>query len=336
MPSLQVLRGPGEGTVLPLNGQRWVLGRNPGCDVVLPITSVSREHARIVRRGDDYVIEDRHSRNGTFVNNQAIDGPRVLRNNDRIRICDFIAAFFDQNTNTQCIEAPNEPVEDNLTSALMLGPPTIMTEAEWLTSADPEAMLACLGSRISDRKLRLFACACCRRIWHLIPHARARATVEAAERYADGLDFGKELHDVATGSWAPIVCSAGVSERQALEALQAAACLGHQLRGSAGASLSFVWQVDKDRVAQANLLRDLVGNPYRPASVDPAWRTCNGGLVSAMAQQMYDDRTFHLLPILADAFEEAGCTEASILEHLRGPGSHARGCWAVDALIGKA
>jgi hypothetical protein len=49
-----------------------------------------------------------------------------------------------------------------------------------------------------------------------------------------------------------------------------------------------------------------------------------------------DERAFGGLPILADAVEEAGCTDADILGHLRGPGAHYRGCWALDSLRGKA
>src|SRR5437660_5451257 len=96
MPSLQILKGPNEGTVIPLEGERFILGRNPDCAVVIPVTSVSREHAQIVRISGKYFIEDKQSRNGTFVNNQAINARTVLKNNDRIRICDFIAAFLDQ------------------------------------------------------------------------------------------------------------------------------------------------------------------------------------------------------------------------------------------------
>jgi sigma-B regulation protein RsbU (phosphoserine phosphatase) len=96
MPSLQILKGPNEGTVIPLEGDRFVLGRNPDCGVVIPVTSVSREHAQILRVQGKYFIEDKQSRNGTFVNNQAINSRTALKNNDRIRICDFIAAFVDQ------------------------------------------------------------------------------------------------------------------------------------------------------------------------------------------------------------------------------------------------
>jgi serine phosphatase RsbU (regulator of sigma subunit) len=95
MASLQILKGANEGAMIPLDGDRFVLGRNPDCAIVIPVTSVSREHAQIVRVAGKYFIEDRQSRNGTFVNNQAISARVPLKNNDKIRICDFLAAFID-------------------------------------------------------------------------------------------------------------------------------------------------------------------------------------------------------------------------------------------------
>jgi serine phosphatase RsbU (regulator of sigma subunit)/pSer/pThr/pTyr-binding forkhead associated (FHA) protein len=113
MPSLHVLKGPNEGAIIPLDGDRFVLGRNPDCGIVIPVTSVSREHALIVRVQGKFFIEDKQSRNGTFVNNQAISQRTALRNNDRIRICDFIAAFLD---NQGSVEQPAEEPEDGLST----------------------------------------------------------------------------------------------------------------------------------------------------------------------------------------------------------------------------
>jgi len=80
------------------------------------------------------------------------------------------------------------------------------------------------------------------------------------------------------------------------------------------------------------LLRDIFGNPFRAVIIDPQWQSST---VTTFAQAIYDDRAFDRLPILADALEDAGCTDASILEHCRGGGVHARGCWVVDLLLGK-
>jgi len=95
MASLQVLKGANEGALIPLDGDKFIMGRNPDCGIVIPITSVSREHAQILRIQGKYFIEDKQSRNGTYVNNQAITGRTALKNNDKIRICDFLANFLD-------------------------------------------------------------------------------------------------------------------------------------------------------------------------------------------------------------------------------------------------
>jgi hypothetical protein len=85
----------------------------------------------------------------------------------------------------------------------------------------------------------------------------------------------------------------------------------------------------------ASMRREIFGNPFRPVAIAPAWLAWNDGTVPKLAQTIYDDRRFDLLPILADALEEAGCDHADILTHCRGPGPHVRGCWVVDLLLGK-
>ena len=84
------------------------------------------------------------------------------------------------------------------------------------------------------------------------------------------------------------------------------------------------------------MLRDIFGPlPFRPVTLDTRWLTWNHGTVPAIAHRMYEERAFHDLPILADALEDAGCTDADILAHCRQPGEHVRGCWVVDLLLGK-
>jgi hypothetical protein len=92
-----------------------------------------------------------------------------------------------------------------------------------------------------------------------------------------------------------------------------------------------IWAGEEE--IQADLLRCVVGNPFRPVPFDPSWRT---PAVLHLAQAIYDDRAFDQLPILADALEEAGCTNGEVLDHCRGPGPHVRGCWVVDLLLGKS
>ncbi len=95
MALLQYMTGAEQGKQLELKQDKTVLGRNPDCHVVISGTAVSRAHAHILRIQDKFFIEDIKSRNGTFVNNEPIAGRTQLKNNDRIKICDFICAFFE-------------------------------------------------------------------------------------------------------------------------------------------------------------------------------------------------------------------------------------------------
>jgi hypothetical protein len=88
----------------------------------------------------------------------------------------------------------------------------------------------------------------------------------------------------------------------------------------------------EENMARAALLRDIVHNPFRPLPGNPAWNTRS---VMALAQAIYTDRAFDRLPILADALEDAGCSDADILARCRGGGEHVRGCWVVDLLTGR-
>ena len=81
------------------------------------------------------------------------------------------------------------------------------------------------------------------------------------------------------------------------------------------------------------LIRDIFGNPFQPVAFDPSWRTSTA---VAIASTMYDSRDFAAMPLLADAFEDAGCNHADILDHCRGTGPHVRGCWVVDLVLGKS
>lgn len=93
MAVLRALKGLNPGQVFSLDGDRVVLGRHPECNIVLEVGAVSRQHAQIVRAGDQYFVEDLHSRNGTFVNEQLVRGRRKLAENDQIRICDLVFVF---------------------------------------------------------------------------------------------------------------------------------------------------------------------------------------------------------------------------------------------------
>jgi hypothetical protein len=242
-----------------------------------------------------------------------------------------------------------------------------MTEAEWLTCADPSAMLVYLRGKASDRKFRLFAAACCRRAWHLFKGVpRGRRAVEEAERFADsGLrrrsraliaacaeaDRGQRPGSTRGHAALAAACACGCRAAEAADAcaLNAAIALALQTQPHGRAcwdniqSGAFLDIMRSERAALCGPLRDLFGNPFRPAPpVDPAWLAWNGGAVPKLAQAIYDGRELPRwtldntrLAILADALEEAGCTDQDILSHCRGGGEHVRGCFVVDLLTGR-
>lgn len=229
-----------------------------------------------------------------------------------------------------------------------------MTESKWLEASTPQGMLTHLRAA-SARKLRLFACACCRQLWAMIHDERSRRAIEAAESWADGFLSNAELRlgqiaaraaqdEYTTSPTARF----GDATSEALCAASGVALpnkawvwtVANHMRGACwaanGQTQSAIAEAEK---VQVQLLRDVFGNPFRHVSVEPAWLIPN---VVALAQAAYEERELpsgHLslarLAVLADAVEEAGCTSAEILTHLRSPGPHVRGCWAADLILGK-
>ncbi len=194
-------------------------------------------------------------------------------------------------------------------------------EAEWLACNDPAALVECGAKQATERKPRLFACACCRQLWRRLDH-RDRVLVEKAEQYADGFVTRKELARAAgTPGYRP-----GIS-RIAWEAADPSP--------RALIVVRVAWDSDADAAWLAALVRDIFGNPFRRPHLDWAWLKWEGGTVARLAEGAYQDRAFDRLPVLADALEEAGCADTDILSHLRGGGPHARGCWALDLLLGR-
>jgi hypothetical protein len=212
-----------------------------------------------------------------------------------------------------------------------------MTEAEWNECADPQPMLEFLRGKASDRRLRLFAVACCRRISHLMTYDGSRQAVDVAERFADALAGEDELRIAFSGS------------RSTNRAEYAASCACYDSGVEAG---EYTWGFAADAVdatkesrreepsrheelsCQAVLLRDIFGPlPFRPITLDPSLRTPT---VKQLAEAIYQEGAFDRMPVLADALEEAGCNQQDILGHLRSGGDHVRGCWAVDTVMGRS
>jgi hypothetical protein len=230
-----------------------------------------------------------------------------------------------------------------------------MTESDWATCREPQLMLAFVRERgrASDRKLRLFACACCRRIWQLLPDEPCRRAVELSEQYADGWGARRDLAKAGRAaclsrspeSAQAVDAAASTTSHKAFTAAEHAALTSPAARAAplyrAGPASYSRWgemlQAETQRLPA--LLRCIFGNPLSPAVVEPGWMTAEA---VALTQAAYDERHLpsgHLDPqrlaVLADALEEAGCAEAELLGHLRGEGPHWRGCWAVDLILGK-
>lgn len=204
-----------------------------------------------------------------------------------------------------------------------------MNEMEWLECTDPTPMLEFLRGKISERKLRLFAVACVQR--YSMVDGAMRQIIRTSELYADGLANWTDLASVRK--------MAKELQRQAMQrnvgmgagAVRNAASVA---RPSAFAAAQGVLDAVVPDVA-IHAIREVIGNPFRPISLNPAWLTWHDGLLASMAQKMYDSRNFTDMPILADALEEAGCTDPDILNHCRQPAEHVRGCWLLDLLLGK-
>jgi hypothetical protein len=258
-----------------------------------------------------------------------------------------------------------------------------MTEDEWNACIEPRRMIRFLigtdqprvmdvpsfpACKASDRKLRLFACACHARICHLLPDALARDAVATAERHADGdTEDAGELQrafsrleaslDTLEGQWR---ASRG-AERVALLPTHEALALALQVArpeapkaayyassnaylaaaaienpGSATSDPGFSNRRAEEERAQAGLLRCIFGPLlFRSIPLARSWLPWNDGIIPKLAQGIYEDRAFDRMPILADALEDAGCADADILAHCREPCEHARGCWCLDLLLAK-
>jgi hypothetical protein len=209
-----------------------------------------------------------------------------------------------------------------------------MTEAEWIACANPDAMLLHVRCNATQSKLRLFATTCCGQVWHLLDpkhHASRELTarltdcdaafVAVGAAHSILLDPSHSTHPTDE-SHAVAFANYQVTHEAAFDAVRAAA-------ESARRALP---PGDAAAAAQASLLRELFGNPFREVKVDRGWRT---DTVLSLAGQVYESCDFSLMPILADALQDAGCDNADVLDHCRSDGSHVRGCWVVDLVLGK-
>lgn len=231
-----------------------------------------------------------------------------------------------------------------------------MTEDDWLASADPEdiyrsnpsiqpnRMLQFLRfhrradkTKRGRRKLRLFACACCRRFWPSLSQ-ESREALDIAERYADGEATKKEFGD----AWRISVRQSGRGPRTAdgiaghvveAGAMTAAALVPTVCYSVVASTPKQHHELWKELSQQAAIIYDLFGNPFRTTSADAVARFAVIDSVRELAEHIYESRRFDDLSELARELEQVGCTDTELLEHCRQP-EHFRGCWLVDTLRG--
>jgi len=202
-----------------------------------------------------------------------------------------------------------------------------MTEAIWTQGDDPSRMLRYLlrhpPLRPTSRKRALLGAACARLLWAQIDTDKVRRLVECQEKCADDLVW----LDQHNALFREIVTEVGVPRHSASAIVFASPALS-----VIEATLN-VPNVSPGSVCA--VMRDLFGNPFRKSQINPLWLEASDGTVRKLATAIYAESAFDRLPILADALEEAGCEEEYLLHHCRSGGRHFRGCWAIDALLGK-
>jgi hypothetical protein len=234
-----------------------------------------------------------------------------------------------------------------------------MTESEWLCCGDPRVMLDHVRERAGARQLRLFACACLRAVWRHLFDERSRQAVLVAERYADGQASAADLASaeaaafevarvadfrstVSDPGWAASHAAHRAANYDPYSAASgavfiAALCAAPWLYEPSGAVLHHGDVAAKARARQhhCDLLRDVVGNPFRRVTVRPEWLAWDRGVVVRLAEHIYRESSFDELPVLGDALEEAGCRDETLLTHCRSAGVHVRGCWLVDRILAR-
>ena len=229
-----------------------------------------------------------------------------------------------------------------------------MTEHQWLTTSNPWGLIDFVGPKASARKFRLFACACCRQVLNPFVSRLVVGAVTAAEAFADReisadtltgirevvaqvvIDADREGTHRETPYFDQLlraclsVCHPGNAAESAQDTSHATASAAADVQGVRYATQPA--ERSEELAVQADLFRDIFGNPFRSSEIQLEWLT---DTVGALARGIYADRAFDRMPILADALQDAGCDDDDVLNHCREPREHVRGCWVVDLLLGK-
>jgi hypothetical protein len=277
-----------------------VLGSDPSCDVVVP--ELHGRHGRIVRRMGGYALDTLDETPIELNWNQVALVP--LAHNDRIGLDDFTMGFYWGMPPASAWPSltTSQPMLDLLSSGAEADPP-------------------------SPRKYRLFLAACSRRFGT----PREPRLVDALERWADGQPGEPPPSPLRNDD----ECWRHAADQARLAVTLA--CWPTTARPPEAEH----WRLyDAAELVMCRLIREVFGNPFRDGVVPDALRRWQSGTPARLAKTAYAERLADgaldpaLLSVLADALLDAGCDDDSLLEHLREPGPHFRGCWAVDAVLG--
>lgn len=307
----------------PQTGEVWEsadllrIGRNPESDILLFDRVVSRYHALLWAHQGRWWIRDLDSRNGTRLNNEPLRLPRAIHGGEEISLGAGRLLVLG-------ILAENAEQWDSADYA-----PALLETLRHLNWATPAL----------DRKLRLWAIAC------LQHRLAAEPTVRA-----DDLSPSKHNLAVAASSVQPLPAlliaeTKHPVDEKATANLPSEAWFQSQLderllrtehEGFRGYCEAVQPELGgQGRSVSADLLRCALGNPWCPPHLEPAWLAWENRLVVHLAEVIDREGAMQSLPILADALEDAGCTESRLLEHLRSGGPHCRACHVVDAILSR-
>jgi hypothetical protein len=223
-----------------------------------------------------------------------------------------------------------------------------MTEDQWLRGDSSGQMIehvkraARLPPHVRARKYRLAALAMARELLADDDRPDLLAIFDATERFCDGRCRLADVERVIASSGLCFLLHAapdwgmvarGLGQTESLACLRVVAGVTQLGKGPTSALVPGTSRTTFVAV-QCRVLRDVFGNPFRPASFSPEWRT---DTAVSLARQMYDAREFSIMPILADALQDAGCDDEQVLAHCRDTSlTHVGGCWVCDLVLGRA
>lgn len=218
-----------------------------------------------------------------------------------------------------------------------------MSENEWMASDDLYHLLWFLKYKDTSRKMRLFICACCRRVWPELSDHRYYHAIEVSEKYVDGLATEAErdfAHRDAKNAMLDCLDQQMREPNWAIKGELIALSVADEV---SAAMLTWLFNEkaqgmnplgdSSDRILQADILRDIFGPlAFRTIEFNPCWTDAQ---VLSLANSIYNGHLFELMPMLADVLTKAGCKDNDIISHCQASCIHVRGCWALDMILQK-